>query len=131
MMSFGLLSRKRVSVTSTRWIESNVLAGVRFSVREPSLAQRIELTRRLHELTMRNDFLRDGNELQQLELTLAELLVQKALIEWGLVAIEGLTIDGKQANPGLLVEAGPEELVAEIAAAIKHECGLNEEERKN
>jgi hypothetical protein len=131
MMSFGLLSRKRVSVTSTRWIESNTLAGVKFSVREPSLAQRIELTRRLHELTLRNDFLRDGSELQQLELTLAELLVQKVLIEWGLVAIEGLTIDGRQANPALLIEAGPEELVAEIAAAIKRECGLDEEERKN
>jgi hypothetical protein len=131
MMNFISRSLRTQRVESVRWIESKELPGVRFSVREPSLGNRIDLTQKLHDLTIRNEFLAGGRELQQLELVLAELMVQKALIEWGLVSIEGLKIDGKTPTTQILIESGPEKLVAEIAEAIRARCGLSEEERKN
>lgn len=131
MMNFISLSRKHTNFESVRWQTSRELPEVRFAVREPSLQNRIDLTRQLHELTLRNDFLASGKEMEQLELALAELLVQKLLVEWGLAAIEGLYIDGKAATPNQLIESGPERLVAEIATAVRERCGLSEEERKN
>ena len=131
MMNFISLSRKRTNFESVRWQTSRELPEVRFAVREPSLQKRIDLTRQLHELTLRNDFLASGREMEQLELALAELLVQKLLVEWGLASIEGLYIDGKPATPSQLIDTGPERLVAEIATAVRERCGLTEEERKN
>jgi hypothetical protein len=130
MMSFLSPSHKTVRFESVRWNASTTVAGVRFAVREPSLTNRIELTRQLHELTLRNEFLASGKEMEQLELALAELLVQKLLVEWGLAAIEGLEIDGEPATPALVIQSGPEKLVAEIAAAVKSQCGLSDDERK-
>lgn len=131
MMNFLSLSRKGTLFESVRWQTSKEMPEVRFAVREPSLQKRIELTRQLHELTLRNEFLAGGKEMDQLELALAELLVQKVLVEWGLTAIEGLYIDGKPATPAQLIDAGPERLVAEIATVVRQRCGLNEDERKN
>lgn len=131
MMNFLLPLRRGKRFESVRWLSSKVMPDVQFAVHEPSLENRIELTRKLHELTLRHDFLSSGKELEQLEMTLADLLVQRVLVEWGLAAIEGLYINGKQATPGQLIAAGPELLVAEIAAAIRERCWLNEEERKN
>ena len=131
MMNFISRSLKPQRFESVRWIDSKAVDGVRFAVREPSLENRIELTRKVHELTLRNEFLAGGRELQQLELALAEMLVQKALVEWGLVAVEGLKVDGEIPTPAKLIEAGPEDLVAEIGASIRARCGLSEEERKN
>jgi hypothetical protein len=131
MMNFISLSRKGAQFESVRWQTSKGMPDVRFALREPSLHKRIDLTRQLHELTLRNEFLASGKEMEQLELALAELLVQKLLVEWGLAAIEGLYIDGTPATPTQLIEVGPERLVAEIAAAVRQRCGLSEEERKN
>jgi hypothetical protein len=130
-MNFLSHLRRPTQFESVSWNESKTVAGVRFAVQEPSLSKRIELTRQLHELTLRNEFLAGGKEMQQMELALAELLVQKLLVEWGLAAIEGLDIDGKAATASSLIERGPESLAAEIAAAVKGRCWLDEEERKN
>jgi hypothetical protein len=130
-MNSLLRLRKSVRFESVRWQTSREMPDVRFAVCEPSLQKRIDLTQKLHELTLKNEFLASGKEMEQLELALAELLVQKTLIEWGLAAIEGLFIDGKPATPGTLIEAGPEPLMAEIAMAIRRQCWLDEEERKN
>lgn len=131
MTSYLSLSRKGERFDSLRWLESEAMPRVRYAIRQPSLAQRIELTKRLHELTLRHEFLANGNELHQLEITLADLFVQKVLVEWGLAQIDGLEIDGSPATVDLLIESGPEQLVAEIAAQVRHECGLTDDERKN
>jgi hypothetical protein len=131
MMSFLSRSRRPARHQSVVWHESKTLNGVRFAVREPSLASRIELTRRLHEFTIKSEFLAGGKEPEQLELALAELLVQKELIEWGLVQIEGLRLNGTKPTVAALIESGPESLVAEIGLCIRARCGLSEEERKN
>jgi hypothetical protein len=79
----------------------------------------------------RDEFLRAGDAADQVEAGLADLLVRKLYVEWGLVEIEGLEIDGAAATPQLLIDAGPEELTDEIAASIQGELSLTEEERKN
>ena len=50
---------------------------------------------------------------------------------WGLVAVEGLEIDGEAATPETLLESGPEGLVHEVLEAVRREAGLNEEGSKN
>lgn len=131
MMKSISRSHRPARFDSLRWVDSETVAGVRFAVRRPSLGQRIELTRRVHEMTLRHEFLKAGAESEKLEAALGELLVQQLYIEWGLKAIEGLEIDGEAATPAALIDRGPEELAAEIASYVVHECGLTEDERKN
>jgi hypothetical protein len=57
--------------------------------------------------------------------------VERLYLLWGLVRIEGLTVDGEPATPESLAAAGPEALCREIAAKVKAETGLTEAERKN
>lgn len=130
-MSYLSLSRRGERFESVRWMESGTMPRVRYAIRQPSLAQRIELTKRLHALTLKNEFLAKGDELHELELALADLLVQKLFVEWGLARVDGLDIDGSPATVDSLIEKGPERLVAEIAERVRHECGLTDDERKN
>lgn len=116
---------------STVWLSSKTTPGVRFGIRRVSLASRIELTRRMRELTLRYEFLKAGDAADQLEASLSELLVQQLLIEWGLVEIEGLSINGEPGKLAGLVENGPEPLSEEIATAVREQLGLSDEERKN
>lgn len=116
---------------SIAWRNSTTTPGVRFAIRRVSLASRIELTRRMRELTLRYEFLKGGDTADQLEASLSELLVQQLLIEWGLVEISGLLINSAPGTPANLLESGPEGLSEEIAVAVREELGLSDEERKN
>jgi len=89
------------------------------------------LTARVRELMLKHEFLRSGDTQDQLDASLSELLVRRLYVEWGLAAIRGLKIDGKDACPVSLIEQGPEELVDEIIGVIKTESGLTDDERKN
>ena len=131
MMKSLLLSHKETDYASVAWQQSRCLERVSFAVRRPSLAQRIELTGRVRELTLKHEFLRAGDASDQTEAALSELLVHKLYVEWGLAEIRGLKIDGDPADTVMLIERGPEELIHEIVTAIKAECGLTEDERKN
>jgi hypothetical protein len=104
---------------------------VRFAVRKASLLQRIELTSRIKELTLHHEFLKAGDIPDQLDATMADLLVRRLYLEWGLSQISGLRIDGDPAGVESLIERGPEPFVEEILAAIKAELDLSEDERKN
>ena len=126
-----LLSPDSVGYSSVQWYDSKNLIGVKYAIRRISLLQRIELTRAVQELMHNHEFLRAGTQSDQVEANLAELLVRKLYIDWGLAALEGLTIDGQEATPGSLVELGPEGLAEEIAATIRAQLELSEEERKN
>ena len=57
--------------------------------------------------------------------------IDRVYVAWGLVAVSGLVVDGREAGPELLAEAGPEELFREALAAVRAEAGLSEAERKN
>lgn len=131
MMKFTLPLPRGKNYCPVVWKESEVLRGVEYSIRRVSLGQRIELTKAVRELALRNDFLRAAEISDQMEATLADLLVKKLYLQWGLVEIRGLIIDGKPATPERLVDNGPEALADEIVSGIRAELELSPEERKN
>ena len=131
MMKLQSHLRKQRPYSSLLWHESQAMPGVRYAIRRVSLAQRIELTKRVRELSIRHEFLKAGDVPDQLEGSLADLLVQKLYLEWGLAELGGLTIDDQPATIEALIDKGPEQLSDEIVAAIRGEIGLSEEERKN
>ena len=131
MMKFPSRLRNEFSYASVLWFKSETVQGVRYGIRRASLSQRIELTKRARELSIRYEFLKAGDASDQLEASLADLLVRKLYIEWGLTELTGLRVDREPATVALLIEKGPEALVDEIIAAIRGQLGLSEQERKN
>ena len=130
-MRYTLRSLKGENHHSVTWHDSRALPGVRYAIRRISLAQRIELTKRARELSLKNEFLKAGDAADQLEGSLADLLVRKMYLEWGLDEIRGLKIDGESATAQLLAQKGPEALSDEVVGTIRSELGLSDEERKN
>ena len=131
MTSFTLPLHNHAEYSSVAWYNSSVYQNVRYSVRRICLAQRIEMAKRIHELSNKYEFLKAGDALERTEAQLADLLVRQLYLGWGLAAIEGLTIDGENASVERLVEKGPESLCDEIVSSIRAEFELSEEERKN
>lgn len=88
--------------------------------------------RQVRELAKRCEFSSAGTGIDdRFDARLAAAEIDRLYLRWGLQSVEGLTIDGQEANADLLIEKGPEDLCGEIVARIKLECGLSEEERKN
>lgn len=131
MMNFFWPSRKHHPHVSCCWKSSALLPGVSFAIRCPSLNERLRLTERIQQLCLRHDFLKAGPSDDQLQAAHSELLIRKLYLEWGLLDVKGLSIDGLRATPKRVFENGPEALSDEIIEAIKSEFGLTEDERKN
>jgi hypothetical protein len=97
-----------------------------------SFARRLELMKRVRDLAARADFFDAGrDEKNRMEASLLGGEIDRLYLEWGLKEIRGLEVDGEIATCAALIERGPEDLVGEVLAAVKSECGLNETERKN
>lgn len=109
------------------------MPSVRFSVRRISFGRRMELSRRVREISRKAEFLQAGAEFhEKIEANILAQEVDAMYLEWGLAGIEGLTIDGERTTTAAqLLEKGPEEFTREVVAAIKEQCGLSEAERKN
>ena len=131
MMKLPSRLRKQSRYSSLLRLESKTMPGVNYAIRCVSLSQRIQLTKKVRELAIRYEFLQAGNTPDQLEASLADLLVRRLYLEWGLADISGLTIDEQPATVDVFIENGPEALSDEVIAAIRAELGLSEEERKN
>lgn len=117
------------SVVETR---SKAVEGVEFGVIRMSFGRRMELSRRVREISQRAEFHGAGSELhEKIEASILAQEVDALYLRWGLVRISGLLIDGEAATAETLLEKGPESLTREIVGAIKNQCGLNESERKN
>ena len=117
---------------SFAWFDAETLKGVRYRIVRMSLGRRIGLARKIRETGRRLEFLEaSGDVREKLEAAVLQGEVDRAYVEWGLEAIEGLEIDGETATPELLIEKGPANLAAEILERIRSECGLSENERKN
>lgn len=71
------------------------------------------------------------DERNRMEASLLAAELDRLYLEWGLEEVRGLAIDGEPATRELLCQRGPEPLVREAIDAIRRECGLSEEERKN
>lgn len=130
-MSYFWRSRKKVHVASVVWYDSRAVPGVRFAVRRVSIGQRLELTRRARELALKNEFLRAGDSAEKLEAALADLLAKRMYLEWGLHAVQGLSIDGRTASVADVVDKAPEAFADEVLDTLRAELGLTENERKN
>jgi len=114
-------------------ILSAAVPGVRYRVKRISFGRRLELARVLREKLERLDraMLLPEGPARETETAVVAAEIGAAELRWGLEGVEGLEIDGAPATPETLLENGPEPLVMEILAAIRHEAGLDEEERKN
>lgn len=121
----------QVEYSSEEWHESLTLPGVRFSTYRLSLGNRLALMERLRDLLRQYEFLRAGNALEQTEASLADFLVRRLYLEWGLASIQGLFIDGSPASIKAMVNCGPELLADEIVSVIRAKLELSDEERKN
>jgi len=113
-------------------IASQSFPGVEFTIHRISFGRRMELCRRVRDIGQKLEFLEAGNHFhEKVEANLLSHEIDKIYLEWGLVRVDGLLIDGEPATGELVVVKGPEDLTKEILEAIKGQCGLSEEERKN
>ena len=88
--------------------------------------------REVRELARRKEFLESGQATEeQMDAALLQGEIDRLFVKWGLLSVEGLQLDGKEATPELLIEMGPEGLFREALEAVKAEVGLTQEERKN
>jgi len=114
------------------WFDAEAMEGVRYEIVRVSFGRRIELARRIREIGRRMEYFEAGSDAKEtLEATVLSAEIDRAYLEWGLVSVEGLEIDGAAATAELLVDRGPVELAMEILRRIKSECGMSEDERKN
>lgn len=105
---------------------------VHFTICRMSFGRRTELLRRVRELTKKIEFLEAGPGLgERVEAALLGREADRVYLEWGLLTVEGLEIDGEPATPESLIASGPEPICSEILRAIQAECGLSADERKN
>ncbi len=113
-------------------IHSKAAPGVTFTIRRVSFGRRMDLSRRVREISRKAEFLEAGNELhEKIEANILAQEIDAMYLEWGLAAIGGLIIDGETATTAQLLEKGPEDLAREVVGAIKEQSGLSEAERKN
>jgi hypothetical protein len=112
--------------------DAEAMEGVRYEIVRVSFGRRIELARRIREIGRKMEYLEAGSDAREtLEATVLAAEIDRAYLEWGLVAVEGLEIDGVAATPETLIDRGPVDLAMEILGRIKSECGMTEDERKN
>ena len=117
---------------STITIASEVIEGVRFTVARMTFGRRMELMRLVRQLAAKFEFARAGAGLEDaIQASLLGAEIDELYLRWGFKGIEGLEIDERTANIESLIASGPELLCREVIAAIKRECSLTEEERKN
>jgi hypothetical protein len=117
---------------STVTIDSEVSEGVRFTIARMTFGRRIDLMRRVRQLSAQLEFEKAGPDVRdRLQASLLGAEIDELYLRWGLKTIEGLELDGCEPSIDSLIALGPEALCREIIAAIKRECSLTEEERKN
>jgi hypothetical protein len=113
-------------------IDSKAAPGVRFAIYRISFGRRMELSRRVREISRKAEFLEAGTDLhEKIEANILAQEIDAMYLQWGLVKVDGLIIDGEAASAVQLLERGPEDLAREVVGAIKEQCGLSEAERKN
>ena len=117
---------------SRRTIASKTAPGVEFVIARMTFGRRVELMKRVRDLATRLEYFEAGREEKnRIEASLLGAQVDRLYVEWGVQQILGLEIDGVPATPVSLIDSGPEDLFREALEAVRAECGLNEQERKN
>jgi hypothetical protein len=118
--------------SSAKIVASSMSPGVEFVVARMTFGRRLELMRKVRDLAARLEFFEAGREARnEMEASLLGGEIDRLYLLWGLEAVRGLDIDGTPATAASLIDSGPEDLFHEALAAVKSECGLTENERKN
>lgn len=118
--------------SSRKVVASKEREGVEFVVALMTFGRRIELMRRVRDLAARLEYFDAGRDAKNgMEASLLGAEIDRLYIRWGIEEVRGLEIDGAAATVDSFVERGPEDLVFEALTAVRAECGLNENERKN
>ncbi len=117
---------------STKVVASMERPGVEFVIGLMTFGRRIELMRQVRDLAARLEFFEAGQDAKNgMEASLLGAEIDRLYLRWGLEEIRGLEIDGAPATVDSLVDRGPEDLFFEALTAVRAECGLDENERKN
>ncbi len=117
---------------STIDLHSTWAPTVRYRIERMSFGRRLDLTREVRGLLVRQEFHASGESpLDRVEASALAMEIDRLYWNWGLLSVDGLSIGPDLATKDSLLEHGPEPLVHEILSAIKRECGLTEDERKN
>ena len=122
----------RTAYESLVTVDSRVMPGVRFTIARMSFGRRVELMRRIRELSRRAEFQAAGQAPEdKMDAALAHAEVERLYVAWGLRGVTGLVVDGREASVESLADDAPEGLFREALEAVRAETGLTEEERKN
>src|SRR4051812_13931543 len=90
-------------------VESVKRLGVRYRVARMSFGRRVELMRRVRDLSRRMAFLEAGaTPGERMDAGLLRAEIDRMFLLWGLVEVTGLQVDGVSANPELMIDGGPE-----------------------
>lgn len=117
---------------STLTVRSEAIEGVSFTIVRMSFGRRIDLMRRVRELSSRIEYEQAGGRTEdKLQASVLRAEIDELYLRWGLTELSGLKLDGTEADVDSLISHGPEALCREIVSAIKRECALTEEARKN
>jgi hypothetical protein len=123
---------KAKSWNSRKVVASAERPGVEFVIARMTFGRRIELMRKVRDLAVRLEYFEAGRDAKnEMEASLLGGEIDQLYIRWGLYEIRGLELDGAPATADSLIESGPEELFLEALTAVRAECGLVENERKN
>lgn len=118
--------------TSRKTVASRNHPGVEFEIALMTFGRRIELMRQVRDLAAKLEYFESGQDAKNsMESGLLGAEIDRLFVRWGIEEIRGLEIDGVPATVESFVDRGPEDLVFEALTAVKAECGLNENERKN
>lgn len=113
-------------------VDSKIEAGVKYTVAKMSFGRRVELTQRIRGLAGQKEFLDAGSgPADKMDAALLASEIDRIYVLWGLKEISGLEVDGHPATPETFTASGPEDLFREALAAIRQQCGLSQDERKN
>ncbi len=113
-------------------IPSRLHDGVSYTVNRMSFGRRLELMRRVRDITPKLEcFLAGGTQQDKIEASVLSAEIDRLYVEWGLSGIAGLEIDGKAATPMSLAVAGPEHLFQEALGFVMSACRLTGQETKN
>ncbi len=124
-------------MTCVSWDSRKILAsaerpGVEFVIARMTFGRRIELMRQVRDLAARLEYFDAGRDAKnEMEANLLGAEIDRLYIRWGLEEIRGLELDGLPATPDSLIESGPEGLFVEALTAVRAECAMTENERKN
>jgi hypothetical protein len=135
MTKLRLLLRERprgVVYASETEFASSSHEGVQVQLKRCSAGRRVELMERLAAYAAKYEALKASQRMDdKVQAEALRIRMDFEYLDWGLLGISGLLIDGETPDARVLFERGPETLVAEIVGAIRQECEFSEDERKN